>query len=168
MAAIFPAGSPREPIASLAGPLRRQLRLKNCRCHVRHIFLTFPLFSALSLSFSFSIPRGTGPRGGAPRRARTFSLLPPRLFYIALSLSPKERERESLSFLSLLPCLFFILQNLRLSLFLGDANVLAPSRAFQGTARFSHPLLLSNPLPVGERAENSGCASRVMHRPSAL
>lgn len=45
MAAIFPAGSSREPIASLLRALRRQLRLKNCLCHVRHIFLAFPLFS---------------------------------------------------------------------------------------------------------------------------
>lgn len=47
MAAIFPASSSREPIASLLGTLRRQLGLKNCRCHVRHIFLDFPLFSFL-------------------------------------------------------------------------------------------------------------------------
>lgn len=45
MAAIFPAGSSREPIASLQRALRRQLSLKNCHCHVRHIFLAFPLFS---------------------------------------------------------------------------------------------------------------------------
>lgn len=45
MAAIFPASSSREPIASLLRTLRRQLRLKNCLCHVRHIFLAFPLFS---------------------------------------------------------------------------------------------------------------------------
>lgn len=60
MAAIFPAGSSQEPIAFLLRALRRQLRLKNCRCHVRHIFLAFPLFSSsvpqlLSLSFSFPI-----------------------------------------------------------------------------------------------------------------
>jgi hypothetical protein len=63
MAAIFPAGSPREPIASLSEPLRRQLRLKNCRCHVRHIFLTFPLFLLYSpgpRSASHRTPRCTG------------------------------------------------------------------------------------------------------------
>lgn len=48
MAAIFPASSSREPIASLLRALRRQLRLKNCLCHVRHIFLAFPLFSPLA------------------------------------------------------------------------------------------------------------------------
>lgn len=48
MAAIFPTGSSREPIAFLQRALRRQLRLKNCLCHVRHIFLAFPLFSSLA------------------------------------------------------------------------------------------------------------------------
>lgn len=46
MAAIFPTGSSREPIAFLERALRRQLWLKNCLCHVRHIFLAFPLFSS--------------------------------------------------------------------------------------------------------------------------
>lgn len=46
MAAIFPTGSSREPIAFLERALRRQLWLKNCPCHVRHIFLAFPLFSS--------------------------------------------------------------------------------------------------------------------------
>lgn len=44
MAAIFPASFSREPIAFLDRALRRQLRLRNCLCHVRHIFLAFPLF----------------------------------------------------------------------------------------------------------------------------
>lgn len=48
MAAIFPTGSSREPIAFLQRALRRQLWLKNCLCHVRHIFLAFPLFSSLA------------------------------------------------------------------------------------------------------------------------
>ena len=48
MAAIFPTGSSREPIAFLQRALRRQLSLKNCLCHVRHIFLAFPLFSSLA------------------------------------------------------------------------------------------------------------------------
>lgn len=76
MAAIFPASSSREPIASLLRALRRQLRLKNCLCHVRHIFLAFPLFSPLapevpglfplfphSLSHSFSFPLFFAPKG---------------------------------------------------------------------------------------------------------
>ena len=61
MAAIFPAGSSREPIASLQRALRRQLPLKNCHSHVRHIFLAFPLFSptlrARDLQPPLSIPR---------------------------------------------------------------------------------------------------------------
>ena len=48
MAAIFPTGSSPEPIAFLQRALRRQLWLKNCLCHVRHIFLAFPLFSSLA------------------------------------------------------------------------------------------------------------------------
>lgn len=76
MAAIFPTGSSREPIAFLRRALRRQLRLKNCLCHVRHIFLAFPLFSSLA-------PGVPGLRSlGRPRGGRDGSLS------LALPLSP--------------------------------------------------------------------------------
>lgn len=94
MAAIFPASSSREPIASLLWALRRQLRLKNCLCHVRHIFLAFPLFSSLA-------PEVLGLFPLLPGRSHSlflfFSLSPPFFF---LSLLRRKEAALLLSFLS--------------------------------------------------------------------
>lgn len=114
MAAIFPAGSSREPIASLLRTLRRQLRLKNCLCHVRHIFLAFPLFSPL-----------------APEVQRLFPLLPHLLSH-SFSL---------LSFFSFFLYIFFSLLRAERKLFFYYLSRLPPStmRRFASLIFFVQP-----------------------------
>lgn len=97
MAAIFPTGSSREPIAFLQRALRRQLSLKNCLCHVRHIFLAFPLFSSLAPGvpglLRLSLPRGQS------LASRFFPVFPSRS-YLASSctISAPRRRFASLIF----------------------------------------------------------------------
>lgn len=83
MAAIFPTSSSREPIAFLQRALRRQLWLKNCLCHVRHIFLAFPLFSSLAPGVPGLLRLSLGP---GPRPSP--SLLPVTALSLSLSFSP--------------------------------------------------------------------------------
>jgi len=92
MAAIFPAGSSREPIASLLRALRRQLRLKNCLCHVRHIFLAFPLFSSLAPEVLGLFPLS--------RPSHSLLLLFPLSSFFSLSPLHRKETALLLSFLS--------------------------------------------------------------------
>lgn len=125
MAAIFPTGSSREPIAFLQRALRRQLWLKNCLCHVRHIFLAFPLFSSLaagvpglshlrrsrgrppffSSSSSFRLASSSPlPVPSPPRRRRRFASL---IFFVHPTPSLHPSSTYSSSFSSFLSSNFF-------------------------------------------------------------